>query len=162
MKASPALLMQIGIDALNEELTRRETREGLCMVGLLHGEQVIIDYGMESCGGMAYVRLVTAVTTATFPNAATAGTCASDLAYSMEMGIHRPAVPFDGKNLPDADEQSAGTVLALDDMLAMHAALREVEARAENFVLGAYTPAGPAGGVLGGTWSFTVGEELDD
>lgn len=155
------------LDALNQELEADGTRESLCEMMLLHGESLILDYGSESCGGMGWLRLVSANPTASFPNAAQAGSCVSDLAFTAEMGIIRPAplpeTTFNKKLvLPSADQQAAATSLALDDMAAMRRALKALEAEMENFVLGAYTPIGPQDGTTGGTWSFTVGEELED
>lgn len=152
------------LDALNEELTANGTRESLCEFALVHGDMVVVDYA--DCGGMGYVRLVTANPTSAFPNPATPGTCAHDLAFPMEVGIMRQA-PGMGEGLrdpriPDTDDHLAATSLALEDMMAMHRALRAVEREMDQFLLGTYSPVGPAGGALGGVWSFTVGNETED
>lgn len=155
------------LDALNQELEADGTRKSLCEVTVLHGETMILDYGAESCGGMGWVRLVSGNPTATFPQPAQAGTCAQDLAFAVEMGVIRPAPKIEtafNKRiiLPSADEQAAATSLALDDMMAMRRALKEFASEMENFILGSYTPIGPQEGTVGGSWSFTVGEELED
>lgn len=159
-------IMGRALDALNEELLADGTREGLCEMALLHGDAVLLDYGMESCGGMGWVRLVSANPTTNFPQPAQAGSCTSDLAFPMEMGIIRPApMPetFQKKvTLPSADAQGAATSLALDDMAAMRRALMVMQQDMEQFQLGTYSPMGPEGGTQGGLWTFTVGEELED
>lgn len=166
MKIPPMAILGRALDALNQELEADGTRESLCEVTVLHGETMILDYGAESCGGMGWVRLVSGNPTATFPNAPQAGTCAMDLAFAVEMGVIRPAPKIGTFQkriiLPTADEQAAATSLALDDMAAMHRALKAFASEMENFVLGSYTPIGPQEGTVGGSWSFTVGEELED
>lgn len=159
-------IMGIALDALNEELIADGSRKSLCEMALLHGDAVLLDYGAESCGGMGWVRLVSVGTTAQFPNPDVAGTCVSDLMFSMEMGVIRPApMPETFSKrlvLPSADDQGAATSLALDDMLAMRRALKAVSKVLENFALGGYSPMGPEGAVVGGVWTFTAGEELED
>lgn len=163
-QVSPLTVMSMVLDSLNEELRKAGTRDSLCEVALVHGDMVVVDYA--DCGGMAYVRLVSANPTSTFPNPAAAGTCAHDLAFPMEVGIMRQA-PGMGEGMrepvvPDADDHLKATSLALEDMEVMRRALRTVEREVEQFVLGSYTPIGPAGGALGGVWSFTAGNETED
>lgn len=166
MKISAMDIMGRALDALNQELLADGTRESLCEMMLLHGETMIVDYGLESCGGMGWIRLVSSNPTSTFPNPPATGTCAMDQAFTMEMGVIRPApqpTTFQKRvTLPSADQQGAATSLALDDMAAMKRALKALESEMENFNLGSYTPMGPQDGTTGGTWSFIVGEELED
>lgn len=161
---SAMTMLSRALDSLNQELERAGTRKDLCELLLLHGDMVVIDYA--DCGGMGYVRLVTANPTEQFPTPAPAASCASSMAYSMEVGIVRTA-PGMGRSggkptTPTADEQGAATSLALEDMEVMLRALKVIESEVYEFTLGSYTPMGPAGGGLGGFWSFTVGDELDD
>lgn len=162
--ATALTLMAMAKEALEQELVKAGTRDGLCEMLLLHGDMVVIDYA--DCGGMGYVRLASANPSAAFPNPAPAGSCAHQQAFSMEMGIVRAAPGMEegvrSPALPDAEDHLAATSLALEDMDVMRAALKVLEGQVFDFQLGTYTPVGPAGGALGGNWSFTVGEELDD
>lgn len=152
-------------EALRDELTKAGALDSLCEdVMLVHGDMVVIDY--VECGGMAYVRLSSATPSEVFPNPAPAGSCAHTQAYSMEVGIMREAPGVEegvvSKELPGSAEQDVATMAALEDMDIMLKALRMVERQFEDFELGTYTPVGPAGGAVGGNWTFTVGEDLED
>lgn len=158
-------LMAMVKEALRDELQKAGALDSLCEdVMLVHGDIVVIDY--VECGGMAYVRLSSANPTQTFPNPAPAGSCAHTQAYAMEVGIMREAPGISegvvSKELPGSSEHDVATMTALEDMDIMHKALRVVERSVADFELGGYTPVGPAGGAVGGNWTFTVGEDLED
>lgn len=162
---TPIETMGMILDALNEELDADGTREGMCSFTIHPGDTTIADYGTESCGGMSWLRLVGANTTANFPSSnVTVNNCAYEMAFSAEVGILRPGVLPDvnGVNeidLPSDTERYDEAALQLKDMMAMKRALAAVGRDMDNFIIQAYTPIGPDGGIVGGTWSFVFGEE---
>lgn len=163
MKASQMLL--ILLDAFNEELIRDGSREELCALTIYPGNAIVIDYGAgEGCGGMGWVRLVSSAPTVRFPNAdLSVDNCTYSLAHVVEIGLMRPA-PLPGEfageiSLPDDEEHRAASVRQIDDMELMHRALKEARNDIPLTVIGGYTPLGPEGGAVGGTWSITVGDD---
>lgn len=152
---------------LDEALTRLKvdgSDADLCSKTLMSGSDLILDYGLESCGGMLYVRLIGANTTASFPESdVTVNNCAYTLAYQCEVGLLRPAVmPEQAMKrliLPTNEQHFDQSMRQYGDMEKMLGALQAVGSGYEEFIIGSYAPFGPEGGVIGGIWSFTVGEE---
>lgn len=152
--------MGIILDAVGQELQAIKAKEDLCLFTVMPGNDVPIDYA--ECGGMAWVRLVTAAPSSTFPNAdSSPGNCASFLAYALEVGLLREApMPqqFGSEwTNPSSEEQFDAAEKAADGMEAVYRALRSVGGEFPDFVVGTYTPYGPDGGAVGGTWAMTVG-----
>jgi len=131
----------------------------LCLCSPLPGSQVALDYGAE---GMAWVRVVGAWPSSTFPNqdGARGGSCTAALAVQLEVGAARcaPALGEDGE-LPTLSQQFEVTRLQLADMAAMRRAVQCCAAGiGYRLQLGSYTPGGPQGGVVWGSWSVWVEE----
>lgn len=133
----------------------------LCFCGLVPGEQVAWDYvGASGGDGMAWVRLMNVYPSTTFPTTdSTLRSCASPLAAQVELGILRCApMPGDDGTPPSMAAQWEATRLQMADMRALYAAVKCCYAKHKDaMVLGQYAPAGPAGGVVGGTWQVWLG-----
>lgn len=151
-----------GVQALIECLCTEMVNSGLgplCLCSPLPGSQIALDYGAE---GMAWVRVAGAWPSANFPNPDPGGrgACTSPLAIQLEVGAARcaPSLGDDGE-LPTLSEQFEVTRLQLADMAAMRRAILCCDlANNGRVALGAYTPAGPQGGVVWGTWTVWVEE----
>lgn len=133
---------------------------GLCFCGVEPGAVVIADtsYDCREGCGMAWVRLAKA-----YP-AVSPGTpdnsdqpCGQFLGADIEMGVLRCLpIPDDGSG-PSADELESAALQAVADMLTMRAAVMCCSALTDvPYRLGQYTPVGPAGAVIGGTWTISV------
>lgn len=143
---------------------RKAGTEDLCATSLYPGEAAPLDYA--ECGGMLWVRLITSYETASFPAPNNdPGLCnQTTLAYQLEVAVMRPApIPDDFTggfvDLPDDAEHTASTHHQMDDMEAMHEALRKARKDIEQVAIGSYTPVGPVGGTVGGSWTLVVGNE---
>lgn len=154
-------MLDLLLDSLVEELRDAGT-EDVCAAAVYPGDAVPLDYA--ECGVQAWVRLVAASPTIGFPNNdITADSCAWRLAYEVEMGVVRPSpIPetvLSTVDLPDDAENTAAAGLQLSDMMAMHHALIGARQEIEHLLPGSYTPIGPVGGAVGGTWSLTLGDD---
>lgn len=156
--------MGVLLDALGEELTRDGSKEDMCLFTVMPGADVPIDYALEDCAGMAWVRLISAAPSIQFPNAdITASNCAYSLAYPVEMGVLRTAptmTQFGSEfELPTPEEHFEAASAQFKDIAAMHRALRSASGEFPDFILGSYAPSGPDGGAVGGIWTATIGLE---
>lgn len=138
-------------------------RSGLppvCICTPLPGEVYATDYVSEDAG-MAWVRLESAWPSTSFPNQTITSTCAAPLAFGVEIGLAfcAPIFEQDGTPPPFA-AQFDTTRVQIAAMAAMRRAVLCCfpAGRAQDVVLGLYTPLGPEGGVVGGTWSISVAE----
>lgn len=152
------------LDTLTTELEESGLADDLCAKAIYPGDNTPWDYGAESCGGMAYVRLTLSVPTSSFPTpVASVDNCVYTLAHTVEIGVLRPA-PMgqtfaDGSvDLPSDDDHLNAAAIQMADMEAMYRALKKLPVDLK--VVGTYNPQGPNGGVYGGAWTVTVGREL--
>lgn len=133
-----------------------------CLCGVLPGEQIDASY-VSSSEGMAWVRLAGAYPYQSFPNATVSGnSCVMPLAFEIEVGALWCAPVGDSRgNPPSMEAQFETAEIQVAAMAAMHRAIRCClpTERAQS-ALGQYTPAGPEGGVVGGTWNLYVAENL--
>lgn len=109
-------------------------------------------------GGQAWVRIVTAFPSTTIPAPdQRMAKCSTPLAFTIEVGVVRCAVQVkeDGEG-PTAREWFEWTRMQAADMSMMHRAISCCVGR-RDYVLGTYTPIGPAGNAVGGAWTLTVG-----
>lgn len=158
-------MMDILLAALVVEL-RDAGGEELCAKAMYPGDSIAIDYA--ECGGMAWVRLVetnptTGFPTAGFPGAASASkACWWNLVHTVEMGVLRPSpIPEETLNtvdLPGDEEHIAAARKQYADMEAMNRAIIAAKRDIEELVPVNYTPVGPVGGAVGGTWALQVGD----
>lgn len=135
-----------------------------CFCGVVPGDAAAQQYTgncADKCG-MAWVRGASV-----YPSAAVgvqdtqAGNCGTGVGMDVEVGIMR-CVPFGDAagNLPSAEALLAATQLQMTDAMTMRRALYCCEAIDNmDFILGNYTPIGPLGGLLGGTWAISVAVE---
>lgn len=113
--------------------------------------------GSENCG-QAWVRLASA-----FPARGvgvpetTPANCASSIGLTVEIGALRCIrIEENGLALP-ADEMLEAVRLQRADMLAIMRAIMCCDGLDSNqYSLGAYTPVGPEGGIVGGFWLLSV------
>lgn len=141
----------------------------LCFCGLQAGSTATDEMGDGSMG-QAWVRVVRIYPSASFPapvsntaSAASARSCDVGLAAEVEVGVMRCAPPpsDDGTVPPTEDEWWEATRLQMADMAAMHRAIRCCASKSDHVELGTYTPSGPAGGVVGGTWQAFLAESTN-
>lgn len=161
---TPMQMMDIILGNMAAELDRRNTRDNMCIEQVYPGDSIPVDFGSESCGGIAYVQLVTTSPTASFPAPSTSpDNCTHTLAHTLQVGIWRPAeMPREVRGrivLPSQKQVRKETELQMDDMDAIYEAILGSREDIEMMVLGQYAPQGPSGGSLGGNWTVQVGNE---
>jgi hypothetical protein len=124
-----------------------------CACGVFAGAQVPTDVGMcDDSDGLAYVLLGT-----TYPSTVvgvadlTPGNCDKGLGFDLKVGIYRCfPLEHDGSS-PPIDVILSATRQQLKDEQSIRRALNCCDWLDRNdFVIGQYTPYGPAGGVVGG------------
>lgn len=142
------------------------TESGLpavCACELYPGGVVALDY-CSGCGnggcGQAWVRLVGAYPSTTFPSPAARAQCGAPLAYQIEVGIARCAPAMGPRGQPPPVEALEDAVrLQMADMAAMRRAIDCCLGDAypdREHLLGQYTPMPVQGDCMGGTWALTV------
>lgn len=139
------------------------TDEEMCAVAVYPGAGVPLD---SSCGITAWVRLVEAAPTTAFPAAGfgnqRGNVCWWNLLATVEIGVLRPSpIPeeiLSSIDLPDSEEHTAAAHKQLDDMEAMNRAIITARKEVEELVPVNYSPVGPDGGLVGGTWALTIGD----
>lgn len=154
------------LESLVRQIKARGREDDFCSITVQPGNAVAFDFGPESdCRGGAWVRLVGINPTMRFP-AADVGVnnCAYTLAFIVEVGMMGPVPVMEDRlghfvlpgdtELFDAAMRQAGEAQLMFD--AIKGALIPQK------VAGSYTPIGPDGGVIGGTWTVTVGGDEDD
>lgn len=141
---------------LCETLEERGLRPGNCFCGILPGDSPSWDYSE----GMAWVRLIDAYPSTTFPSANTTPrvSCGAMLVATLEVGLLQCAPMLGpGGELPTEIDQFESARLQIAGMRAMQQAIACCDL--DLVVLGSYTPTGPQGGLVGGTWQINVGAE---
>jgi hypothetical protein len=129
----------------------------LCFCGVLPGEIPAYNGGEECDAGMAYVRLITMYpASGVGTQNVSVGNCSSLLGFDLEVGIMRPS-PIGDEEGPSDAELLESTELQLADAIAMRKAIACCTGQ-KNWILGAYTPYGPEGGIIGGTWEVNMVE----
>jgi hypothetical protein len=132
---------------------------GVCFCGIVSGAQPALDFfgNCDDACGMAWIRLATAQ-----PSSGVGlenlnpGNCGSALGWDIEVGVSRCAVGLtaDGRP-PDEADYLTETQLQIADMLAMRHAIMCCSG-SKNFIVGPYTPFGPAGNQVGGVWAVSM------
>ena len=134
---------------------------GLCFCGVVSGDEASFDY-LGDCSdrcGMGWVRLVSAQPwTGIGVESTEPGNCSSLLGLTVEVGVYRCAHVMGSDGVPPTEEEMlAETQLQIADMMAMRRAI-VCCGGSKDFVLGAYTPIGPEGAAVGGTWDVLMME----
>lgn len=132
-----------------------------CFCGIVPGAAAVADFA-ESCTdgrcGMAYVRL-----TSTYPatqvgiNDLEPGNCNKSTGFDLEIGIMRCfELEPDGGPLSPEDLMVA-TEQQIKDAETMRRAIDCCDAvGSRDYILGLYTPFGPDGAILGGSWVLNL------
>lgn len=160
-------MLSVLLEELIAALRDADLLDSMCSVTMYPGVAVPVDYvGGDECGGMAWVRHVGSNPTSTFPNADVGvDNCTYSLAHTVEVGIIRPApIPESDGNtveLPDALTHMNSALDLADDMMLMKDAITRASRSIDFVILGGYTPTGPEGGAVGGTWTLAVGDDAD-
>jgi hypothetical protein len=158
------------IGNFEDVLTEAGEREHLCSLTAYPGIGVVIDYGLETdgCGGMGWVRIVSVNPTVGYPNAdVTLSNCgAYDFAYLVEIGIMRPSPEItedavNGVEIPTDAENFDAAMKQIDDIHWMHEAIVRTRPAYSDTLPGQWTPLGPEGGMVGGTWTVTMSGDPD-
>jgi hypothetical protein len=131
-----------------------------CECAIIPGTHVATEYCGACSGdrcGMAWVRLNSVFPSTVFPTQDVSATgCTPMLAFEVELGVVRCApIGDDYGNPPKAEEWEAAAQLQVLDMMAMREAV-ECCFGAFETMLGAFTPIGPTGGCVGGSWAVAV------
>lgn len=132
-----------------------------CFCGVVPGDAVVQDYAgncVDLCG-MAWVRLVSL-----YPASGVgfidenAGNCASELGLEIEIGLMRCAEMPDDRGNPPTDAALLRSVeLQTAGALTMRRAILCCPSLSpKDYKLGPYAPAGPMGGLVGGTWQLSL------
>lgn len=146
-------------------LSAQITKDGLpepCWIGIVPGNQAVSNF-MPDCftgdapDGMAWVRLSTS-----YPSfepglqiESPLDSFNAPLGYELELGIVR-SMPIPEEGI-DAPEAAAVVDLQMRDMLTMRrAVLCCATFERGDVLLGPYTPLGPEGGVVGGTFQLGI------
>lgn len=133
-----------------------------CICSPMPGEAIAADYVSRE-QGMAWVRVSSVYPSAVFPaQDQSASGCLMPMAVQLEVGALYCAPVTQGRsNNPPGLSQVFDSTRT--QMAAMAAMLRAIEcclgaASRKGVSLGPYTPLGPDGGVVGGSWTVTVAE----
>lgn len=130
----------------------------LCYCGVTPGS-VPIDMGGLECdpAGQGWVRLTTGYPSSTVgvPDQTPNRAPATALGFGLEVGILRH-FPMQAEPLSDEQIEEA-TAQQITDMLTIRKAILCCSPLLrQDYVLGTYSPLGPAGGLVGGSWLVTV------
>ena len=162
-------MLSILLQELSNVLEEADMLDALCVLTLFPGTAVPVDYigTDENCNAMAWVRHISSAPSVRFPSAdVTLDNCHSTLAHIVEVGIIRPSpIPeSDGSTveLPDDVAHMNSALDLVDDMMLMKDAIGRAARSIDFVILGTYTPTGPEGGAVGGTWTLTIGEDDDN
>lgn len=136
-----------------------------CFVGVVAGAGVESALSETECGAMGFIHLLNAYPSSSFPAADEAAACAAPLAATFEIGLWRKTpAPERNKIAPSKAQWFEATRLSFVDMAACRRAVMccvqsyEAETGEDlDLVMGTWEPIGPEEGVVGGSWSFTLG-----
>lgn len=129
-----------------------------CWCGVMPGQAALFEPLGDHCeGGMAWVRLANAYPSVAVGQADTSlANCGSGTGIDVEVGIVR-VIEID----EDALDEAANLAIVeqqIKDMTTMRKAIQCCGAISpRDVILGSYTPYGPLGAVVGGTWTVYIG-----
>lgn len=141
---------------LCDTLDERGLMPGDCFCGVLPGETTVWDYQ----DGMAWVRLASTVPSTVFPSQDfSLNNCGKTLAAEIEVGVLHCAPRIGADKAPPTEvEQFEAARRQVATMAAMRSAILCCQELNEgDMVLGDYSPLGPNGGLVGGSWTVNVG-----
>lgn len=148
-----------GVDALANCLCQEVIRANvpkLCFCGVVAGE-VAFDLS-DPDQGMAWVRVVQAFPSVSFPQPAVGvQSCLAPLVAELEVGIvHCFPASKDPEDPPTVAQQWDAAMLQQADMMLLYRAVQCCYQKFDEAAIGLYTPIGPDGGLLGGTWQVFI------
>lgn len=146
------------LDQLALVLDARNIPAPSCFSSIVPGDAIAIDSLNDGCSGMAYGRVASVFPSRDFPNPDNTPQGVDSLAVVVEVGIIR------GFDLPDnaepvtPEESYDTTRLQMADMGAILTAIcAYCDGRDLPVLIGQYTPFGPDGATVGGSWTATIG-----
>lgn len=136
----------------------------VCFCGIVPGDQAVGNYSgdCDDVCGMAWVRLVQMYPMAVIGSPdENPGNCGTGLGIDVELGIMRCiSVGDEQGNLPSPAELLEATQLQIADAMIMRKAIWCCDAiPTKDVLVTTYTPAGPLGGLVGGTLNISMGTE---
>lgn len=143
-------------DCLCTTLREAELLPGNCFCGIMPGSDVSFDYQE----GMAWVRLTDANLSTTFPTVAEYRSgCGAPLAFGVEVGALNciPGLSSTG-TFPTAAVREEAARVQITTMQKMREAILCCMPKGLEISLGVYTPIGPEGNLVGGTWTASISE----
>lgn len=128
----------------------------LCYCGVTPGSVPIDLSGMEcDPAGQGWVRLTTATPSNRAGLAEQQPGVLTGLGVGLEVGILRH-FPIQSEPLSD-EEVTEATEQQITDMMTIYRAITCCDAlNRQDYLLGVYSPLGPAGGLVGGQWTLTL------
>lgn len=140
---------------LCEGLEKDSPESPVCFCGVLAGSEVSTEWADD---GQAWVRLVQAYPSKTFPDPSVESTpCGAGMAYQVEMGVLRCLPKPSGlSNGVGVGDMLNVVRQQLADVQTMKRAILCCVEGDRELILNTYTPWGPEGGVYGGTWTFYI------
>lgn len=166
--AAPVLsrVLTVAADLFDELGAADATVTAPCAVMVVSGAAAALDRGLDEsdgCCGQLWTRLVTLYPSRAFPEAdPVPSPDVLSWAVTIEVGLARPApviAEVDGSAvIPSAAQEQDAAAVALVDAAVLREALLGRYADAEDVavLLGAYTPFGPDGGIVGGSFTATI------
>jgi len=131
----------------------------VCFLGVIPGQALIADYSgdCEDVCGMAWVRVATYYPSQTIgAQDITLGNCAAGLGADIEVGILR-CMPMDEDPITEEEALEVYRLQFKDAEAARKAIVCCDQLHRRDYILGAYAPMGPLGGMVGGVWRASVG-----
>lgn len=161
--AVPVNAVSVALTDLATCLCAQIVADGLpdvCFCGVIPGEAASAMYAgdctrAKKCG-MAWVRLIS-VTPASGVGITIEqpGNCSTGIGYDVEMGMLRCTPIGTATEPPSPAQLLASAQLQYDDMMSMRRAVACCNG-SRDWMIGAYTPMGPGGGMVGGAWTVTM------
>lgn len=147
------------LDELKAVLEERIIPVPSCFMGVVPGVEVALDRIGDDCeNGMAYARVASVFPSANFPNQDPGPTNVWLMASVIEVGImRRYVIPEAGETVTQEEDYDAARLQMADMAAMMQAICTWCDKGDKPVVLGQYQPYGPAGGIVGGSWTATIG-----
>lgn len=120
------------------------------------------DCGDDDCGGQLYVRVVRAHPVSPVPTKVLREVpCRDPIGVQLAVGVFRCAHEDPKGEAPPAEDLNADSNQMLADMAALLRALECCDTDDERTTVDQWLPQGPAGGCVGGEWTFWWTPRID-
>lgn len=149
------------LESVTREIKAAGRQDEYCSITVAPGGDVAYDFDGD-CKGIAWVTLISANPSVSFPVAdLSVDSCAYSLAFTVEVGMIGPAPVLEDHlgdfQVPSDVDQFEASMKQARELQLMHRALQR--ANIPEKVIGAYAPVPPNSGVMGGTWTISIGGE---